>query len=166
MISRTSWCHGGSIYHASTAPILRPTTETSKVTSTEDSTKTPMNNALYTLYRFLRVAINVTWHDKFFLMLKKELETIRPAAKADPVFKQNGCINVGPESETAQENRQTKGKLRLKETVPAPAPNATTKRPIERRKATAEPVVAAQAAPPSRNTKCACSSGCSDRTAR
>lgn len=51
--------------------------------------------------------------------------------------------------------------------LPAPMPKATSNRSIEQRKVTAEPVIAAQAAPPlSMNKKHTCSSGCSDRTTR
>ncbi|KAF8871552.1 hypothetical protein CPB85DRAFT_674173 [Mucidula mucida] len=175
--------------------------------SIEPAPNTPMNNALYTLYKFLRVACGTdALRKRFFEFFRREAKNIDPAATVDPVFRQDGCIDVGPESITAQENREMKKKLRartLEETVhykdhttstvtdkssvdhtappeigvefalparerrasghyadldtsagsnesllPAHVPKATSNRPNEQRKATAEPVVAAQAAPP------------------
>ncbi|KAF8871556.1 hypothetical protein CPB85DRAFT_1261165 [Mucidula mucida] len=175
--------------------------------STKPNENTPMNNALYTLYKFLRVACGTeALHRRFFKVFRRESGSINPVATGIPVFTQDGCIDVGLESKTAKANQLVKDKLRaqtLEETVhyrdnttstvedkssvdhtappeigvefalparerrasghyadldtsagsnesllPAHVPKATSNRPNEQRKATAEPVVAAQAAPP------------------
>ncbi|KAF9003167.1 hypothetical protein BDZ89DRAFT_1081055 [Hymenopellis radicata] len=147
-----------------------PKDTTRKDTSTISTTKTPMNNALYTLYKFLRVASNSELHNGFFHMLRQEAEKVTPAKAGDPLFAQDGCVDVGPASLTAKANREALARLRLKtlkETVhykdpdtsvgtdesllndPVP-PKAGPSHPSGQRKATAGPVPAAQAAPPRR----------------
>ncbi len=138
-------------------------------------------------------------HTKFFPNFRQEAN---PAATADPLLRQNGCIDVVRERLTVEANRLTRNRLlektdhyeddtttvtvdesslndaappaiavefvlRSRESLagrhykdsetfigsnesllPAPMPKATSNRSIEQRKVAAEPVIAAQAAPP------------------
>ncbi|KAF8878143.1 hypothetical protein CPB85DRAFT_169376 [Mucidula mucida] len=74
----------------------------SRVYSTYRITEnTPTHNALYTLYKFLRVACNRDLRDKFLIFFRENAERINPPATGDPIFAANGCIDVGPTSKTA-----------------------------------------------------------------